>query len=646
MSTLGMQFKHPELLYALFLLIVPILIHLFQLRRFQKVKFTNVKFLKAVKLQTRKSSQLKKWLTLLTRMLLLASAIIAFAQPYITNTEDFNESQETVLYLDNSYSMQATGKNGSLLNEAIQDIINNFPEDEKISLFTNTQTFRNTSIKALKNDLIQLEHSPTQLNYDAIIIKGKQLFSKDQSYTKNLVLVSDFQQKDKPLTFENDSSINLKLVQPKSSLISNVSIDSVYVSNSNAETLDLSVKLSNQGEAIENITVSLFNDAILIAKNAVDISESSEAMFSISNNTVINGKLVVEDAGLQYDNSFYFNINSNPKIKVLAINENADDNFLKRIYTEDEFEYNSFNLNSLNFNLIPDQNLIVLNELEAISDALITALISFKNDGGYILIIPSKEINLNTYNQLFKNLSSNQFLVLNNQQKRITTINYNHPLLANAFYSKVDNFQYPKVEFSYSFSSNSNSVLSFEDSNAFLVGYNGVYAFSSALNDDSSNFKNSPLIVPTLYNLGKQSLKLSQLYYTIGQPNSIAVNAVLGQDDILTLGNSENSVIPLQKTYSKTVILETQEYPENAGIYEVKNKSEVIQNLSFNYDRGESNLSYLDLKNMPNISVNESLATTINDIKSSTTINALWKWFVIFALVFLIIEVLLLKYLK
>ncbi|MAB49167.1 MAG: hypothetical protein CMC76_08730 [Flavobacteriaceae bacterium] len=641
-----MQFKHPELLYALFLLIVPILIHLFQLRRFQKVQFTNVKFLKAVKLQTRKSSQLKKWLTLLTRMLLLACAIIAFAQPFIPNTEDFNEAQETVVYLDNSYSMQATGKNGSLLNEAIQDMINNFPEDEKISLFTNTQTFRNTSLKALKNDLIQLEHSPTQLNYDALFIKGKELFSKDKSSSKNLILISDFQQKNNPITFETDSTINLKLVQPKSTLVSNVSIDSVYIANSNSETLDLNVKLSNQGEAIDNITVSLFNDDVLLAKNAVDISESSEATFSVSNNAVINGKLVIEDAGLQYDNSFYFNINAKPKIKVLAINENTDDNFLKRIYTDDEFEYNSFKINNLNFNLIPDQNLIILNELESISDALKTALISFKNDGGYILTIPSKEANLNTYNQLFKNINLPQYNSLSSQQKRITTINYNHPLLANAFYSKVTNFQYPKVESSYSFSSNANSVLSYEDGNAFLVGSDGIYAFSSALNDENSNFKNSPLIVPVLYNIGKQSLKLPQLYYTIGQPNSIAINAALGQDDILTLGTPENSVIPLQKTYSKTVVLETQEYPENAGIYEVKNKSEVIQNLSFNFNRTESNLSYLDVKNTANISVNESLATTINDIKSSSTINALWKWFVIFALVFLIIEILLLKYLK
>ncbi len=641
-----MQFKHPELLYSLFLLIVPILIHLFQLRRFQKVQFTNVKFLKAVKLQTRKSSQLKKWLTLLTRMLLLACAIIAFAQPFIPNTEDFNEAQETVVYLDNSYSMQATGKNGSLLNEAIQDMINNFPEDEKISLFTNTQTFRNTSLKALKNDLIQLEHSPTQLNYDALFIKGKELFSKDNSSSKNLILISDFQQKNNPITFETDSTINLKLVQPKSALVSNVSIDSVYVANSNSETLDLNVKLSNQGEAIENTTVSLFNDDVLLAKNAVDISKNSEATFSVSNNAVINGKLVIEDAGLQYDNSFYFNINSKPKIKVLSINENTDDNFLKRIYTDDEFEYNSFKINNLNFNIIPDQNLIVLNELESISDALRTALISFKNDGGYTLTIPSKGINLNTYNQLFKTINLPQYNSLSSQQKRITTINYNHPLLANAFYSKVSNFQYPKVETSYSFSSNANSVLSYEDGNAFLVGSNGFYAFSSALNDENSNFKNSPLIVPVLYNIGKQSLKLPQLYYSIGQPNTIAINAVLGQDDILTLGTDENTVIPLQKTFSKTVVLETTDYPVNAGIFNVKNESEVLQNLSFNYNREESNLSYLDIKNNTNVSVNESLATTINDIKSSSTINALWKWFVIFALVFLIIEILLLKYLK
>ncbi len=95
-----MQFKHPEILYALLLLLIPIIIHLFQLRRFQKVPFTNVAFLKEISVQTRKSSTIKKWLTLLTRLLLLAGIILAFAQPYTSNKKSFNTTQETVIYLD------------------------------------------------------------------------------------------------------------------------------------------------------------------------------------------------------------------------------------------------------------------------------------------------------------------------------------------------------------------------------------------------------------------------------------------------------------------------------------------------------------------------------------------------------------------
>jgi len=640
-----MQFKNPELLYLLFLLVVPILIHLFQLRRFQKIKFTNVKFLKSVKLQTRKSSQLKKWVTLLTRMLLLACAIIAFAQPFIPNTEDFNEAQETVIYLDNSFSMQANGDNGTLLNGAIQDIINTLPEDDVISVFTNDKTFRNTSVKGLKNDLIQLTNSPSQLSFESVFFKGKQLFSKHKSVTKNLVLVSDFQQNKNPLNFETDSTIQLKLVQPKPNLVSNISIDSIYVSNSTSETIDINVLLSNQSQPVDHISISLFNDDVLLAKSAVSLDQKGETTFTIPNNTIINGKFQIDDAGLLYDNSFYFNINKKPKIKVLAINENADDSFLKRIYTSDEFNFKSAKLEALNFSIIPDQNLIVLNEISSISSALISAIKAFKADGGHVLIIPASTIDLNSYNQLFKTIGFSNYTT-NTNEKRVTSINYNHPLLANAFYNKVSNFQYPKVNTSYRFSSNSNSVLSYEDGAPFLVGNTNTFAFSSALNTDNSNFKNSQLIVPVLYNMGLQSLQLSQLYYTISQPNSIAINTVIGQDDILTLTAKETSIIPLQKTFSKSVVIETDDFPNKSGIYSVKNKAVDLQNLSFNYSRDESLLNYYDLSQIENINFDSSLTTTINTIKSNTTINALWKWFVIFALAFLIIEMLLLKYLK
>ncbi|WCO00349.1 BatA domain-containing protein [Psychroserpens ponticola] len=641
-----MQFKHPEILYALLLLIIPIIIHLFQLRKFQKVAFTNVQFLKELSIQTRKSSQLKKWLTLLTRMLLLACAIIAFAQPYMSNSESFNTKSETVIYLDNSFSMQAQGINGTLLNSAIQDIIESIDENEPISVFTNNANFYNTSIKAIKNDLIQLKHSPSQLGYDAAILKGKNVFSKDESSIKNLVLISDFQQKMDILSIAKDSITNIKLVQLKPASVSNITIDSLFISKSTVENLELTVKFKNQGEPIETLPVSLFNDDKLIAKSAVDIVSESSTIFTIPTNTVFNGKITIEDTNLQYDNELYFNIDKQEAIKVIAINE-ADDSYLKKIYTNDEFDFISTPFNALNYNLLDDQNLIVLNELKEVPPSLITALKAFTDNGGIILTIPSNNIRLNTYNQLFTNYNLSRFDSIHSQEKRVTTIHFSHPLLTNVFDKQIRNFQYPKVNSYYSNTSDKGtSILSYEDGSSFLSQSENAYRFSAALNTNNSNFKNSPLIVPVLYNIGKQSLKVSQLYYTIGEENNIDIPTKLQQDDILTLVNGENSAIPLQQTYTNKVALKTSDYPNSSGIIAVQNNETFLKNLSFNFNRNESNLSYFDLTNTENATVSESVTSTINDIKSATNVNELWKWFVIFALAFIIIEMLILKFLK
>ncbi|MBR9914974.1 MAG: hypothetical protein GYB32_09140 [Algicola sp.] len=641
-----MQFKHPELLYALFLLIIPILVHLFQLRKFKSVAFTNVQFLKELTLQTRKSSQLKKWLTLLTRLLLLSCVIVAFAQPYISNSKSFNTKSETVIYLDNSFSMQSPSNNGSLLNTVIQDLIENIDENEQISLFTNNANFKNTSIKAIKNDLIQLTHSPSQLTYDAAILKGKQLFSDDDDTIKNLVLISDFQQKQEGLSLKNDSLINLQLVKLEPSSRSNVAVDSIYISKSTIENLELTVQLKNQGSEIATLPVSLYNNDKLMAKTAVSITDEAVTNFTIPANTVFNGKIIIEDSNLQYDNSLYFNIDQREKIKVLAINE-TDDEFLSKIYTNDEFEYRSFNFNALNYNVIDQQNLIVLNELTELPNSLITTLKSFSNNGGFILIIPSSKVSLDSYNQLYNTLNLESFGEPVKTEKKITNINFSHPLLANVFDNRVDNFQYPKVNSYYRNATRSaNSILNFEDGTSFLAQSGNSFRFSAALNPENSNFKNSPLIVPILYNIGKKSLKTGDLYYTIGKENKIDIPTTLQQDDILNLVKGEDAVIPLQQTFDNKVELTTDTYPEIAGIISVKNKDQFLKNLSFNYDRSESLLNYYDTEQLGNYDTSNSVASAISDIKSATNVNELWKWFVIFAVIFLIIEMLILKFLK
>ncbi|MEM1003118.1 MAG: BatA domain-containing protein, partial [Bacteroidota bacterium] len=253
------QFKHPDLLWALVLLIIPILIHLFHLRRFKKTPFTNVAFLKNIKITTRKSSQLKKWLVLLTRLGMLAFVILAFAQPFLPNTDNFNKPTELVIYLDNSFSMQAKGSNGSLLNEAKQQLLNYLPEEEKFTLYTNDRSFVNTSRSTIMADLIDLGYSNNQLAYDAAYLKGLQYFKAGAASIKNLIFISDFQQKAETNFVQSDSTVRFGTIQIKPQKPNNISIDSVYFQSSSNKK-EMTVKFSNYGDPVNNVAVSLYND--------------------------------------------------------------------------------------------------------------------------------------------------------------------------------------------------------------------------------------------------------------------------------------------------------------------------------------------------------------------------------------------------
>lgn len=641
-----MQFKYPEVLYALLLLLIPILVHLFQLRRFEKTAFTNVKFLQNVILQTRKSSQLKKWLILCTRLLAMAALVIAFAQPYFANRDIVKTENETVIYLDNSFSMQTKGEKGALLKRAVQELLNTVPEDEEITIFTNTETYKKTTIKSIRNELLQLEYSHQQEAIPAVILKGRKLFSKQQNSVKNLILISDFQQQEQ-LSIQNDSTFTTNYIQLKPANTNNISLDSLYIAEQDANSITIAVSLKNSGVPIQDVPVSLYDGGSLIAKSSVDLDtqNASEVTFSIPSNKVIQGNIKIDDNSLQFDNQLFFNINAPKKINVLAVNE-ADDEFLKKLYTEDEFNLISAPVNQLNYNAIATQQLIILNELKTIPNPLLTALRSFKQNGGSLVIIPAKESNLTTYNQLLQANNFGRFEeVPNVTEKKITKINFAHPLFTNVFEKKVTNFQYPKVNDYFSINGSA-AVLQFENNLPFLLESNETYLFTAAINNENSNFKNSPLIVPILYNIGKNSLRLTNLYYTLGKENTFDVQTSLSQDAVLTIATASEEFIPLQQTANNKVRLTTDEFPNVAGTYDIKNQNTALQQVSYNFDRQESTLQYHTIANLYPNNTHTTVAQFFEDLKSEQSVASLWKWFVIFALLFLCIEILILKFVK
>ncbi len=640
-----MQFKHPEVLYALFLLLIPILIHLFQLRRFQKIDFTNVAFLKKVTIQTRKSSQLKKWLTLLLRLLAFAAIILAFAQPFTASKTALSTEKETVLYVDNSFSMQAKGPNGPLLQRALQQLYEQTSGNEKISWFTNTETRKNISIQDFKSEILAVPYVQKQLSPKEVLLKAGQLFSTSGTAKKRLLYISDLQINDVLPSVPED--ITLEVVQPRSVAANNISIDTVYVASKNAVTTKLNVTISGQGEIQPSVPISLYNDDILVAKIAADLSGSASNTigFDIENPSGFNGRLELNDANLLYDNSLYFSINTPKKIKVLSINE-ADPDFLNRLFNQPEFEYVQQAAGNLNYNDIPDQNFVILNELKSIPASLTTTLTSLVSNGGSLMIIPAGNLDPEDYNNLLSGVQMGSFSAEIKQEKKISQIIFAHPLFATVFERQVVNFQYPKVNSYYPISSNATAALRFEDSKPFILQRNNVFLSTAALNNQNSNFQNSPLIVPAFYNMAMQSLPLPKLYYETGRQNTYAVPVSLLQDEILTLKDSVSGFIPLQQTKANLVVITTSDEPAKSGNYTIEKDGKFIEQLSYNYHRQESRLQYFDVDDWDGARSYTSIEAMFETISEENTINSFWKWFVIFAVLFLLFEMLVLKFYK
>ena len=641
-----MQFLHSGYFYALPVLLVPIFIHLFQLRRFKKYDFTNVTLLKKIKFKTRKSSQIKKWIILILRLLIIVFIIFAFSQPYFSNNKSIDTPSETVLYLDNSFSMQALGANGPLFKRAVQDVISEIKEGQKLTLLTNDVIYQSTELKDIKNKLLSVKYSPNQLSLNNVILKAVSLFSSSKTSLKTIVVVSDFQKIDKEELANTDTKIKVILVPLLPLNKINNYIDKVSIESSLNSINLLNITAKTNTKNIDSIPITLFREDKIIGKSILEKSKNYKTSFEIQKIDGFKGKVSIEDSQVHFDDTFYFNIPKKNKISVLAISENTSSIFLKKIYSKDEFIFKNQDHKSLNFNKINDANLIILNGVNNISSALINSLKNFMTNGGTILLIPGKQGNIVSYNQLISTQSNHYFQPKKSIVKSITQIEFNHFIFKDVFKTKVSNFQYPFVKSYYPITTLANKILSFENQQAFLSQLNSLFVFTADLDLKNSNFTKSPLIVPTLYNIGKFSLSNPPLYYFTETKNSFELKVDLKNDDILKLSRNEEEFIPIQLNSSSKVRVTTEKLPNKPGHYALITNNDTITNISYNYDRNESLLKYNNLADMKGYIINNSLQKTLENINSESNVTWLWKWFIIFAIILLAFEMLILKYFK
>jgi Aerotolerance regulator N-terminal len=273
-----MSFLYPSFLFALSAIAIPIVIHLFNFRKFKTVYFSNVRFLKEVKEETRATSKLKHLIVLAARILTIIFIVLAFAQPFIPveNNKVRVGNKVISIFIDNSFSMEAINKNGSLLEEAKKralEIISSFKPSDRFQLLTNDFEGRHQRLVNKEEFSTLLEGiriSPATRSLSEIASRQIDFLQQSENLPENEIyknklsfIISDFQKNNFNINqFRNDTSVIFNLVQLTAAEKNNLYIDTCWFETpvrqfDQIEKLHVHIKNLSDKD-LENNSIKLF----------------------------------------------------------------------------------------------------------------------------------------------------------------------------------------------------------------------------------------------------------------------------------------------------------------------------------------------------------------------------------------------------
>ena len=679
-----MEFVHPNFLWLLFLLLIPIIIHLFHFRRHKTLFFPSLKFLKYVQQEQKSTQKLKHLLVLVSRLLTMAFLIICFAQPFI-GTSKSNSAGKSVLaiYIDNSFSMTAKGTEGELLSEAkelTRRILKDAEPETHILLATNKldgiEQRLITKVEAL-DYLEKIESTSIRRNLQEVLNWQKEFVDRENQENVNLavrqyVFLSDFQKNqfetDKLKVDENAFYYPIQITPQE---ISNLLIDSVWFASpihKKDEPNEFFVQVKNLSENdIVNAELSmqagsqkrtLFID--------IPAKKSAVANFQITNNKsgLVEGKVSVNDKQLFWDDDFYFSYNVAASAGILILNGEDASPSVNRVYGIESF-YKVKSISDMNFTReeLKGTDLIVLNGLNEISSGLASELVDFKNQGGSLFIFPGSKVNSNDYGNFLNQLGIPSVSGVAREGTKIDKVEYKDPFFKNVFEKENASLNLPSVTKCYGLPNFRQStifpLITLRNGSPLLLRtIESVYLYTSSLNSEFGNFTENALFPTILLRAGEFSKRNLPLYATIGKENKLMLFEDFADETPLKLVNEEFEYIPIVSKNGLAVNISISG-PEaieklKSGNYVIKTDSP-ISGIALNYDRAESEMNYVSkedvetklkeqgVKNINFNSVENGQSVTMVDLQKP---KEYWRIFLLLALLFMLSEMALLRFWK
>lgn len=664
-----MKFLYPQFLYALAVVAIPIILHLFNFKKFKTVYFSNVRFLKEVKQQTKAQSELKHIVILLSRILALSLLVLAFAQPYVPKKNiDLASKHAISIFVDNSFSMNAQNANGQLLQEALQkteSISEAYQTVDDFHIITNdlsAQHQRLITKEAFLEELGNISSTSNTSLLSKVVNRQKQAIGKSDADQKTVYLISDFQSNIFDLdSWEIDTNLSIRLIPIEAYQLNNLYIDSCWINTPSPQkghNIKLSARVKNIGQERKNSSVQLIiNGQQKAIANADVIGETIvDLNFMCEEDQWQNASLIINDYPITFDNSFFASFEIKQNINVQVIYEESPSSSLKKLFATDPFfSFSEQSLSRINHSDLFNQQLLILDELKSISSGLSVSIQKFVANGGTLLVLPNEKSNLNNYKNLLNSLKTDYYTTLDKEAIRIVKLHENHKLFEGVFEKLSEKIDFPKISQFFTKTTlsktSASAVLTLENGQALISEYTyekgKVYLSSIGLNNTFGNFNKHALFVPILYNMAVQSSGKQNLYHPLSTP-FVTTERTLSQTETFTIEGEDFSFIPSIQNKQIGIYDQIKE----AGHYHLKDEmNKKISSLAFNYARTESNPTTLPIEKLEefaskhkNVEViadaNETLTQTINSLNTRTT---LWKLCIIFALGFLALETLIIR---
>ena len=667
-----MAFLHPTFLYALAALAIPVIIHLFYFRRFRKVYFSNVRFLREVKEERSMRSRLRNLLVLLIRCLAVAALVIAFAQPFIPAEEGVRTGRKAVsVYVDNSFSMAAESDRAPLLQLArdrARDIVAAYGPEDRFQIITNSASGRSQRLVGQEAALEEIEAirvGPESRPLSQILDRQQAALASDDLDYALAYLVSDFQRNVTDLAI-TDTAVSVNLVPLEALRSRNVAIDSVWfdapVPQLGQSNL-LLVRVRNYGdEPLDNVRLSLGYEGQNKPEGTLRLPANDFVIDSVYLPIQQGGNgqatLTITDFPVKFDDVYYLTFRTTDRVRVLNIDaDGTPDRNLAAALALSVFSPTFSSVQNIDYGTLADQQLVVLTELPIVSSGLAEQLRQYVREGGNLLVFPPADADLTSYGSFLGTFPAGTYRAFQGQVREVTGINEEEFIFRDIFERsrRALNLPVSQGNFPLPRGGRQESLLTYRDgSNAVVkypIGEGNLYLSAAPLPTEYNNLVgNAEIFIPMLYKMGISSGQRRPVAYTIGQDEVVQTSRRQSSGDLVyKLRGPGGEFIPQQRTVGNRVVLGLSGQVPEAGVYDLLIDDEVVEFFAFNYDRRESDLQYTtptELAELANVTVLDaaSQASLLGEIRERNEGRPLWQYFIWATLVFLLAEALVLRF--